>query len=123
VNSAIQTSLTCGFISTRSTPADRRLPAQHHAQFIVSVGEAVRLDATGSPAMRFGRKAAAVDHRQHGIDDARTPSGPRWLAGAIGWRRVPVGRAAGPGGAGAAGAALARARLGFFLSHRLPTAA
>src|SRR6185437_8010276 len=52
-------------------------PAQHHAQRVVAIGEAVGLDDHVAADDALGGEAAAVDRRPHRVDDrAHAPVGP-----------------------------------------------
>jgi hypothetical protein len=114
-----------------------RLPTHDGPQFIVSVGEAVGFDAHGLAGNALGRKAAAVDHRQHRVNDGaysaflrrqgRRPGGGYRRGGDLGegYRRGSYthcrrGRRCGRGPGFSRFDPLAR-RSRFFLSHRLPT--
>ena len=58
--------------SRRSSPAAP--PAQHHAQSVVAVGEAMRFDGHRFARDALVGKAAAVDRRQDRIDDRAHPA-------------------------------------------------
>ena len=66
-----------------------RPPGEHHAQLIVPVGEAVRLDADVFAGDALRDKTAAVDPGRQGVDDRPHPPVVARLERRRAWRRAP----------------------------------
>ncbi len=68
-----------------------RPPGEHHAQLIVPVGEAVRLDADGLAGDALRDKTAAVDPGRQRVDDRAHPPVVARLERRRAWRRRCLG--------------------------------
>src|ERR1700676_4967143 len=99
------------------------VPAQHHAQLIVAIGEAMRFNPDGFAGDALDGKAAAVDRRQERVDHRTYPalSNPQSRAGRGGrGRRRPRLRGAGSAlhlGHGSKRSTIGASGGGFELTH------